>query len=384
MKHLLVAFDDTNPVRLSAVERKYLLFAAEGSVTSFHALDLKAMLKQLKGIQEVDFCLFMTKISTQAMSSSLNQISPDDNFVYRKVKKVVAQVNLWAIPHYPLQDALLPELVQLCHEAQNREKQGQSSEEASNQKNRMPFLAFNWGLLGKMFQLIKESYVIPGKQDFFYLGTKTFGLNLIVRIMFLLKGVKSGDLPLDRAIISTLWYQLQDAFFTIYGQTYMRFLGKMSTLLTVGRTRLGEPIFVYLQLSFFEFFNRLILGPLGENPLVYTWKGIALIFVNNLQGMLSAGLLNPSFGRMREVGLIKNSTMMHLYQLGSLAMYFGLFANFGYQTFYTILTTSLMLFSWSIFFGISFFFRPLKCQLLADQIIYEKIQQYFVTSQVRS
>src|SRR5206468_7679731 len=96
----------------------------------------------------------------------------------------------------------------------------------------------------------------------------------------------------------------------------------------------------------FEFLNRLVLGPLGENPLVYTSKGIGLIFLNILQGMISGGPLIPAINKMRRAGVISHPTMMHLYQLTSLTMQFGLFAAFGYQRFYALLTGATLLLSW--------------------------------------
>ena len=44
---------------------------------------------------------------------------------------------------------------------------------------------FNGSLLTKIGKMLKECYTRPNKQDYFYLGTKTFGLNLFVRILFI-------------------------------------------------------------------------------------------------------------------------------------------------------------------------------------------------------
>jgi hypothetical protein len=137
----------------------------------------------------------------------------------------------------------------------------------------------------------------------------------------------------------------------------MKFLGKMTGLLRVYKAYFEDLFFVYFQLCAFEFINRLVLGPLGENPLVYTWSGIGLIFANILQGMLSGGPLIPAINQMRKVGAISHNTMMHLYQLSSLTMQFGLFASFGYQRFYTILTTSVLVVAWGSYAVFTTFFR---------------------------
>jgi hypothetical protein len=202
------------------------------------------------------------------------------------------------------------------------------------------------GLLRKAPDIMRECWTVPNRQDYMYLATKTFGLNLVVRLAFTGKAVMKGDLPLVRAVLSTTWYQLQDTVFTVFGQTYMKFLGRMTGMLRVGPMYLGDFTFVYVQLCFFEFLNRLVLGPLGENPLVYTWHGMALIFANILQGMLSGGPLIPAINKARRAGVIGHSTMMHCYQLSSLTMQFGLFASFGYQRFYFLLTAATLVLSW--------------------------------------
>jgi hypothetical protein len=148
-------------------------------------------------------------------------------------------------------------------------------------------------------------------------------------------------------VLSTGWYQLQDTIFTVFGQTYMKFLGRMTEMLRVGPLYLGDFTFVYVQLCFFEFLNRLVLGPLGENPLVYTWHGMALIFANIIQGMVSGGPLIPAINKMRRSGVIGHSTMMHLYQLS---------ASFGYQRFYFILTSATLVLSWGSYAVFSLFF----------------------------
>lgn len=205
---------------------------------------------------------------------------------------------------------------------------------------------FHPSMLKDAPRLLREQWTVPNRQDYMYLATKTFGLNLVVRLFFTVKAVKSGDLPLLRAAASLSWYQLQDTVFTVFGQTYMKFLGRMTGMLRIGPLWLGDLSFVYFQLCFFEFLNRLVLGPLGENPLVYTWSGMGLIFVNILQGMISGGPLIPAINKARRAGAIGHSTMMHCYQLSSLTMQFGLFASFGYQYFYFLLTTATLVLSW--------------------------------------
>jgi hypothetical protein len=218
------------------------------------------------------------------------------------------------------------------------------------------FVELHLGLLKKAPDIMRECWTVPNRQDYMYLATKTFGLNLIVRLAFTGKAVLKGDLPLIRGVLSTTWYQFQDTVFTVFGQTYMRFLGRMTGMLRVGPMYLGDFAFVYVQLCFFEFLNRLVLGPLGENPLVYTWHGMALIFVNILQGMISGGPLIPAINKMRRTGVIGHSTMMHFYQLSSLTMQFGLFASFGYQRFYFILTSATLVLSWGSYAIFSLFY----------------------------
>jgi hypothetical protein len=219
------------------------------------------------------------------------------------------------------------------------------------------FVEFKPDMLRRAPQLLRECWTTPNRQDYMYLVTKTFGLNLVVRLFFTVAAVKRGDLPVLRAVASTTWYQLQDTIFTVFGQTYMKFLGRMTGMLRVGPAYIGDFTFVYVQLCFFEFLNRLVLGPLGENPLVYTWHGMTLIFINIIQGMISGGPLIPAINKMRRAGVISHSTMMHFYQLTSLTMQFGLFASFGYQRFYFLLTTGTLVLSWGGYAIFSLFYQ---------------------------
>ncbi|UPT73746.1 MAG: hypothetical protein M0D55_18155 [Elusimicrobiota bacterium] len=230
-------------------------------------------------------------------------------------------------------------------------------DEAGGDSGPRSFAEFHPSMLRDVPRLLREQWTVPNRQDYMYLATKTFGLNLIVRLFFTVKAVKSGDLQMLRAVCSLSWYQFQDTIFTVFGQTYMKFLGRMTGMLRIGPLWLGDLSFVYVQLCFFEFLNRLVLGPLGENPLVYTWSGIGLIFVNIIQGMISGGPLIPAINKARRAGAISHSTMMHCYQLSSLTMQFGLFASFGYQYFYFLLTTATLVVSWGGYAVFSAFYQ---------------------------
>lgn len=219
------------------------------------------------------------------------------------------------------------------------------------------FVEFKPDMLRRAPELLRECWTKPNRQDYTYLATKTFGLNLVVRVIFMIMPVRTGGLALMRAAAALAWYQLQDTVFTVFGQTYMRFLGRMTGMLRVGPAYLGDFTFVYVQLCFFEFLNRLVLGPLGMNPLVYTWHGMGLIFINIIQGMISGGPLIPAINKMRRAGVISHSTMMHFYQLSSLTMQFGLFASFGYQYFYFLLTTGTLVLAWGSYAIFSLFFQ---------------------------
>ncbi len=225
------------------------------------------------------------------------------------------------------------------------------------QTARRKFVEFNVQYLKDIKSIFNESKTKPNKQDFVYLVTKTWGLNLIVRAAFALKGVHAGQLGVARAILSTGWYQIQDSVFTVFGQTYMKFLGRMTPMLRVGNAKLGDLLFVYVQLVASEFMNRLVLGPLGENPLVYSWHGIGLLLLNNLQGMISGGLIVPVINKLKAAGVISEKASSNLYQLASLTMHLGLLATFGYQHLFTVLTTIIMFLSWAAYIGASFFLK---------------------------
>jgi hypothetical protein len=313
-----------------AVSRSY--FAATGAeMASGTAPRALAGLDGLACAGRVLVALAPTRTYAEGMGGGSSERSPEDRRLIRELEK-----------RFPgrVTCALIGQ-------------EGRASESAGGPKG---FVEFNLGLLKKAPDLMRECWTVPNRQDYMYLATKTFGLNLVVRLAFTGKAVMKGDLPLVRAVLSTTWYQLQDTVFTVFGQTYMKFLGRMTGMLRVGPMYLGDFTFVYVQLCFFEFLNRLVLGPLGENPLVYTSLGMWLIFKNILQGMISGGPLIPAINKMRRAGVISHSTMMHFYQLSSLTMQFGLFASFGYQRFYTILTMSTLALSWGSYGIFSLFY----------------------------
>ena len=238
------------------------------------------------------------------------------------------------------------------------------------------FFEFDSSFLSNMKAIFASCMTRPNRQDYAWLATKTFGLNLAVRLAFMVPEVRGGKLPILRALCSFVWYQLQDAVFTVFGQTYMKFLGRMTGMLRLGRAYVGDFVFVYIQLCGFEFLNRLVLGPLGENPLVYTPGGIGLIFANILQGMLSGGPLIPAINKMRRAGVISHSTMMHLYQLSSLTMQFGLFATFGYQRFYAFLTGAILVLAWSSYVAFSTLYKDPEFGRLEDEALTRDLDKY--------
>jgi hypothetical protein len=317
--------------------------------------------------------LYPTRTSSAGLGGSLfSDIAPEDRHMMRKVRRhFPGQISYYKVP---LQGTRLFERLEGFFTDSNernryeKEKQEPGFSEAEGSVRR-GIVEFNPGLLSSIKQIFASSVTKPNRQDYLYLLTKTFGLNLAIRLAFVIQGVTKGELPLLRAVLSTSWYQLQDAVFTVFGQTYMKFLGKMTGLIRVHRAHMGDFIFVYVQLCVFEFLNRLVLGPLGENPLVYTWAGIGLIFVNILQGMISGGPLIPAINQMRKAGVISHSTMMHLYQLASLTMHFGLFATFGYQTFYALLTGIVLVLAWSSYVVFSFSFKDPKFSKLSGEAV---------------
>lgn len=304
--------------------------------------------------------LFPTRTYSEGMGASLlSDISPEDRAMLRAARKqrhgalVCAKVPLHRTSLFEKLPGYLAEGEKAAYEAAKKASADFKPRSSSDPR---ALCEFDPGYLTRMKELFVSCMTKPNRQDFMYLATKTFGFNLVVRLFFTLKAVNSGDLPVVRAACSLSWYQLQDTVFTVFGQTYMKFLGKMTGMIRVGNVYLGDFVFVYIQLCGFEFLNRLVLGPLGENPLVYTPAGLGLIFLNIIQGMISGGPLIPAINKMRRAGVISHSTMMHFYQLSSLTMQFGLFASFGYQKFYLFLTTATLVLSWTSYAVFSTFY----------------------------
>jgi hypothetical protein len=282
--------------------------------------------------------IWPTKTYSEGMGSSAPaDISPEDRAMLRAARKACGgSLTCFKVSDAPAKTA--------------------AEHEAARQEASAPF-RFDAGYLRDMKRLFAESMTRPNRQDYTWLVTKTFTFNLAIRLFFVLKAVNAGQLPVVRAVLSTSWYQLQDAVFTVFGQTYMKFLGRMTGMVRVFNAPVGDMVFVYFQLCGFEFLNRLVLGPLGENPLVMTPAGLALVFVNILQGMVSGGPLVPAVNQMRRAGVISHPTMMHLYQVTSLTMQFGLFAAFGYQKFYAMLTGGVLVLSWGSYFVFTTFYK---------------------------
>ncbi len=355
-------------------ERIYCLCRGESMLCQVTAHDFSAAAEETVPEGQVFVVLYPTRTSVQGFGGHLfSDISPEDRAMIRAVRQrypgrtVCLKVPLHDTSFFEDREGFLngeEEKKQYHHE---REAAVAFHDEDKGHIHSPACIEFDAKFLANMKAIFMSCLTTPNRQDYLYLVTKTFGLNLAVRLAFAGKAVMKGELALYRAILSTSWYQLQDAVFTVFGQTYMKFLGKMTGMVRIHKTHAGDFVFVYIQLCGFEFINRLVLGPLGENPLVYTPVGIGLIFLNILQGMISGGPLIPAINQMRKVGVISHNTMMHFYQLSSLTMQFGLFATFGYQTFYTILTASILLISWSSYFVFSTLYKDPEFVRLCDK-----------------
>lgn len=330
----------------------------------------KGAFAELKG--RVVFAVYPTRTYSEGFGGGLfTDIAPEDRSVIRGLKRrFPGRVDCVKVP---LSATTLFESLE-GYFRDGEEKNAYSAERSASdgkaEEKRIaeasPALAaFDAGYIRNMGGIFKSCITKPNRQDYMWLVTKTFTLNLAIRLFFVVQSVKSGELGVFRAAISTSWYQLQDAVFTVFGQTYMKFLGKMTPMVKLRNAAVGDFVFVYIQLCSMEFINRLVLGPLGMNPLVYTLEGMGLIFVNILQGMISGGPIIPAVNKMRKVGAISHSTMMHFYQLASLTMHFGLFATFGFQKFYAILTGAVLVLAWGSYLIFSTMFKdpafePLK------------------------
>lgn len=306
-----------------APARAYFAFAGESAPKRV------ASASELPEAASVLFILTPTKTYSEGMGGGGSERSPEDRAFWRALSSRFGDKASCAL--------------------------ADGAKEESDSKPRT-FVEFHPSMLKNAPALLREQWTVPNRQDYVYLATKTFGLNLIVRVIFMILPVRTGGMALTRAAVALFWYQLQDTIFTVFGQTYMKFLGRMTGMLRVGPLWLGDFSFVYFQLCFFEFLNRLVLGPLGMNPLVYTWHGMGLIFINIIQGMISGGPLIPAINKARRAGVMSHSGMMHCYQLSSLTMQFGLFASFGYQKFYFLLTTATLVLSWGGYALFTLFF----------------------------
>jgi hypothetical protein len=312
--------------------------------------------------------LYPTKTYSQGASDTLfTEVAPEDRAMIRRITRLRPdRVRCYKIP---LQDtAVFEELPDYFEDdAQRKEYRAEreartpAEERAEPKRRRFP-VGFDVSYLKTIVQIFKSCITRPSRLDYFYLVTKTFAINFMVRLAFAFHGVAQHGLAVSRAAVAMIWYTLQDAVMTIYGQTYMKFLGRLTGMLRVGDARIGDFLFVYVQYCVLEFLNRLIIGPVGENPPAYTWRGVELILLNNLQGLISGGPLTPAINKMREKGFISYKAMMNLYQVSSLTFYFGLFASFGHQTIYAILTGGVMIFAWGSYLALSFFFKDPEFQ----------------------
>lgn len=197
----------------------------------------------------------------------------------------------------------------------------------------------------RLRRLFAECYRRPERQDWVYLWTKAFGVNLAVRGAFLGAAAARGDMGAARALWAGVWYQAQDALFTLYGRTYMNLVARADKALGPA----GGFVFVYFQLCGFELLNRLMLGPVGQNAPVTEPAGALLVFVNTLQGMVAGGPLVPALGRLRAAGLVSERAAGHLYQASGLTLHLGLLATFGFQTAYAVATGLLFALSWGAY-----------------------------------
>ena len=321
-----------------------------------------AALEREGSSERVMVILYPTRTYSEGFGGHMfSDLAPEDRRMIRKVmQRYQARTDCYQVH---LKDTnVFPQLAGFLQSDEEKakyrdEKETHAERRAQAAAPKTGLVEFDLKFLTGVKEIFKSCMTRPNRQDFFYLATKTFGVNLAVRTAFAAKGVLHGDLPLMRAVLATSWYQIQDIVFTIFGQTYMKFLGRMTGMFRVYRAYIGDFMLVYFQFCFLEFLNRLILGPIGENPLAYTWKGLALIFINNLQGLISGGPLVPAINKIRKAGVISHSMMMHMYQLGSLCFYFGLFASFGYQRIYFLLTTSVMVFAWGSYLVFSTYFK---------------------------
>lgn len=203
----------------------------------------------------------------------------------------------------------------------------------------------------------RASFRRPGRRDYAYLATKTFGFNLAVRAAFACSAV-AGGVSWPRAAASLSWYQFQDAVFTLFGESYLNLLSRAHGVLSVGGWEIGDLAFVYAQLCASELLTRLLLGPAGDTPSVLTAAGLGLVFVNVAQGMLAGGAIAPAIGKARRAGLFGERFAVHAYQISGLTIHLGLLASFGHQVLYAWATGLLSILSWSFYLGLTVLPKP--------------------------
>ena len=198
---------------------------------------------------------------------------------------------------------------------------------------------------------LKSCLVRPEKSDYAYLATKTFGVNLAVRVAMALSVVAPGHTQWFRAAALLCWYQAQDALFTLYGKSYLNVLSHMAEGLKISGARVGDVVFIYIQLCASEFISRLLLGPVGDTPAVLSLAGIGFVLLNVLQGMVCAGPIVPAINQARRSGAISERTALHLYQISGLTIHVGLLSTFGHQVLHAWLTGIVFVGSWLFYFN---------------------------------
>ena len=206
--------------------------------------------------------------------------------------------------------------------------------------------------------ILLSQYTPPRRDEYFYVMFKASFINLAVRSYFILNSFAKGEVPLYIACLSLVWNQIQDCLFTLHGQTYMRFLAKINGSIEIFHLKCGDLIFIMNMMFVLELLNRLMLGPVGDNPPAYTLKGIGLIWLNVVQLMVSASTNDSIVNKLIKSGLINHSAAMHLYQLLGFTLHFGLLGTFGYQKLYVVTTTAQLTINLTVYIFLTSFPRP--------------------------
>lgn len=217
---------------------------------------------------------------------------------------------------------------------------------------------FNYHIFTNMWPILMSCRTMPGKDEFYYVLFKSCAINMSMRTYFILDFVHDGDVELIYGTLSLVWYQFQDVFFTLFGQTYFKFLSQVSDMIKIREARVGDFFFTMAMLFVMEWSNRIILGPLGDNPSALSPAGVALVFFNLVEGMISGGPVDPAINKLRESGLISHRTAMHIFQIAGLTLLFGLFATFGYQKLYDILMGVQFTLATSVYVMLTFVGHP--------------------------